>query len=181
MLRFHSDRKQIFECKIKVEGANLKEASARLVLQDENVNRTYDGKIDVLGKCQVALPPLDNFRNSKGKATVEVRVKDIIFERYRDEYLIEESQVVVNEVKVIGRTKQSLYNKKISAPDKRMVKQLLEKFNRLPKKHKRTLKEYVDFDYKPSRKVQFWAKKRFNDLDSIQAKMVMYEVENILQ
>jgi len=181
MLRFHSDRKQVLECKIKIEGAELKDATARLVLQDEDVNRVFEGTIDVLGNCKIQLPPMDNFKNPKGKASMEVKVKDVVFEPLREEYLIEKRQVLVNEVKVVEKSKQQLFTENISIPDKKMVKNLIEKFNKLPKKHKKTLKEYVEFDYKPSAKVKAWAKKRFHDLDTIQAKMVMYQVENILQ
>lgn len=181
MLRFHSDRKQVFECKIKLEGANLKEASARLVLQDGNVNHIYEGKIDVLGKCQVQMPALYDFKKSKGKATVEIRVNDVVLEPYRDEYLIEQHQAVVSEAKVFEESKQQLFTKNISIPDKKLVGELIGKFNKLPKKHKKTLKEYVESEYKPSVKVRIWAKRRFNDINTIQAKMVMYQVENILQ
>lgn len=181
MLRFHSDRKQVLECKVKVEGADLRDATARLVLQDEDVNRVFEGKIDVLGNCKIQLPPMDDFKNSTGKASMEVKVKDVIFEPLREEYVISKRQVRVEQVNIVDKSKQQLFTEKTSIPDKKMIKNLIEKFNKLPKQHKKALKEHVEFDYEPSAKVRAWARKRFHDLDTIQAKMVMYQVENILQ
>jgi len=191
MLRFHSDRKQIFECKIKIEGADAKDSTARLVLQDGDTNRIYEGKVDVLGNCKIDIPALDGFKNSKGKATLEVRVNDVVFEPYKNDYLIVERQVRVDEVKVVEKPtiirskklakKQKLYSEEISMTDKEMINELLSKFNKLSKNHKRTLREYVELNYEPSKKVRSWAEKKFNNLDSIQAKMVMFEVEKIIQ
>jgi len=143
MLRFHSDRKQVLECKVKVEGADLKDATARLVLQDEDVNRVFEGKIDVLGNCKIQLPPMDDFKNPTGKASMEVKVKDVIFEPLREEYVISKRQVRVEQVQVVEKSKQQIFHEKISIPDKKMIKKLIEKFNKLPKQHKATLKEHV--------------------------------------
>lgn len=201
MLKFHSDKKQVFECKIKIEGAKLKETNVRLVLQDGNVNRIYEGKLDVLGNCAVHLPPLDNFSNSQGKATLEVRVNDIVFEPYRSDFNITKTQVVVNEVLVKDaevkevkpkvktkstikpkvKEEKSTRKKNISMTDKKMVKEMLVRFNKIPKKYKKALKEHIEFDYKPSVKVRNWAKERFNDLNALHIKVVMYQVENILK
>jgi hypothetical protein len=192
MLRFHGDRKQVFECKIKIVGADAKDSTTRLVLQDGDTNRIYEGKVDVLGNCKIDIPALHGFENSKGKATLEVRVNDVIFEPYKNDYLIVERQVMVNEIKIVEKStspkavknvakKQKLYNKEISMTDKEMINELLSKFNKLSKEHKRTLRDYVEINYEPSKKVRSWAEKKFDNLDSIQAKMVMFEVEKIIQ
>jgi len=179
MLRFYNDRKQTFECKIKLQGSKtaLKEAKVRMVFEDGNVQRFYKGTTDVLGNCVVELPPLKEMENKTGECVLEVRVDDIIFEPYRTKYVLEESKMHITEAKVDDKVK--LIKSTAAKEDVVIVKEMLKGFNKLDSKNKKVLYEYIDLKYKPSSKVRSWAKKVFNDLDDTKTKIVMYEVENI--
>lgn len=179
MLNFYNDRKQIFECKIKLEGTDktLKEAKVRLVFEDGNIQRFYKGTTDVLGNCVVELPPLKELKNTKGNCSLEVRIENIIFEPYRTNYIIEESKISIVEAKVNDKVK--LFKPTANKEDIKMVKEMIKAFNKLDSENRKVLYEYIDFKYEPSRKTKAWAKKIFNDLDDVKSKIAMYEVENI--
>ncbi len=178
MLKFYKDRKQIFECKIKLEGTDkfLKDSKVRLVFEDENVQRFYPGKTDVLGNCVVELPPLKELTSFEGEVVLEVRVEDIVFEPYRNKYHIEQA-MKIDEVRVSD--KQKLLQADVDKSDKLLVREMLKGFNRVDKTNKKVLFEYIDLKYEPTDKVKNWAGKIFNDLDNIKAKIVMYEAENV--
>ena len=44
--KLYTDKKENFECKIYLEGASLTDATARLILENENVSLIFKGDID---------------------------------------------------------------------------------------------------------------------------------------
>lgn len=179
MLKFYDDRKQTFECKIKLEGSDkaLKDAKVRLVFEDGNVQRFYRGKTDILGNCIVELPPMKEIKQRKGEVSLEVRVHDVIFEPYRNQYVIGGSKVSIQEAKVDDKIK--LLKQGVSKNDKAIVTEMIKGFNKLDAKNKKVLYEYIDLKYEPSEKVMNWASKIFNDMDNMKARISMYQAENI--
>jgi len=176
MLNFYNDRKQTFECKIKLEGTehSLKNSRVRLVFEDGNVQRFYVGTTDILGNCIVNLPPLKEHTNLTGDVVLEVRINDIVFEPYRNKYDIKE-MMKIEEVKI--HDKQKLIQEKTNKKDIILIKELLSGFNRVDAKNKKVLIEYITLKYKPSQKIKNWAKHIFRDLNDTKAKVVMYELE----
>lgn len=179
MLNFYNDRKQTFECKLKLEGTDtdLKKSNIRLVFEDGNVQRFYEGKADVLGNCVFELPPLKEMKNTRGDVVLEVRVNDVVFEPYRNKYNIKGSMKVVGEATVSDKMRLV----KVNAPmkDLKLVREMLKGFDRVDDKNKKVLREYINLKYEPGAKVKEWAGKVFNDLDNIKAKIVMYEIEEV--
>jgi len=178
MLKFYNDRKQTFECKVKIEGAKSKEAQTRLVFEDGNTQRFYKGKTDVLGNCVIELPSLDEIKHKRGKVVLEVRINDVVFEPYRNDYKIQNAKVQVVEAKVSDKKK--LLKNNVKTDDLKLINELFKSFGKLDIKHKKVLYEYVKFGYEPSEKVKVWANKIFNDIESDKARIAMYEVEKVL-
>jgi len=191
MLELYKDKKQILECKIKVESKDvkLKDIVATLILSEGNNQFTFDGSVNALGICKIEIPPMNRFNLTEGKATIQVRISDAILEPYKAEYRVNKQMVDVSEVVVVDEENAREQEKEIKPSkmfldscmpeDKKMVNEMLKKFNALSVKHKKTLREYVDYNYESSKKTKTWATKIFKDINSVQAKMIMYEIENI--
>ena len=63
MYKLFTDKSELFECDIKLEGASLSKSSARLVVETSDYSLLFKGNINSKGKCEIP---------SK-KVTVEVK------------------------------------------------------------------------------------------------------------
>ena len=60
MYTLYSDKQNIFECDIQLEGASLTDAFARLIIESDNINLMYNGTITSDGNCRISMPKLKN-------------------------------------------------------------------------------------------------------------------------
>ena len=182
MLKLYRNKEQSFECKVKVEGADFSNAKARLIISDKEMNHIFEGTVDSSGNCIIDIPPLDKVGNRHGNAILEVIVGGGLFTPLKTTYQIIEQVVEVSDVIVVDKIKKGhgIFTKNAKTSERREVKEMLEKFNHLKKEHKKVLREYVELDYKPHKNTLKWAKRIFNNPKSIQAKMCMYQKENII-
>jgi hypothetical protein len=98
MEKFFKDKPKLFECKLAIEGADLNNTQARLVLQFENkTNLLFYGEVDNNGKCKINIPALKENYGTKGKALLEVIADSTYFESWNDDFNIEASKKVVVE------------------------------------------------------------------------------------
>ena len=58
MYKLFTDKTELFECNVKLEGASLKNSQARLIIESEEVNLLFNGKIDSTGKCTIPIKKL---------------------------------------------------------------------------------------------------------------------------
>ena len=58
MYKLFTDKPEVFECNIKLEGASLKNSSARLIIESEDVNLMFEGTINKDGKCSIPIKKL---------------------------------------------------------------------------------------------------------------------------
>ena len=101
MYTFFTDKSEVFECKISLQGAKLTESKARLVLESDDMNFIFYGKINSDGKCTVPVRKLKNYLSEdiKGKVKLEVIAEDTYFEPWSDSFEIKASKKVTVEVK----------------------------------------------------------------------------------
>lgn len=100
MYKFYKDKDENFECKINIEGASLSNATARLVLENEEFNLIFKGKINSNGQCIIPIKKLKILSEDlKGKLQLEVIVdNDTYFIPYKDDFIIDVSKKVTVEV-----------------------------------------------------------------------------------
>lgn len=91
---FFKDKQRIFECKILIEGANIEDATARLILEFDDQTLLFKGKIDENGKCSFQIPKLKNLTSLKGTASLEVVAESTLFEPWSSEFIVKESKSV---------------------------------------------------------------------------------------
>ena len=80
--KLYTDKKEIFECKITLEGASLKDAVSRIVVNTPDLKLMFEGTIDKDGNCQVPIKKLKGLldENSKGKIKLEVIAEGTLIE-----------------------------------------------------------------------------------------------------
>jgi len=101
MYKLFTDKKEVFECDIKLSGASLDKSNVRLVVESADVNLLFKGKIDSTGKCTVPVKRLSGLlgESTTGTLRLEVIADDTFFTPWKSEFIVETSKKVVVEVK----------------------------------------------------------------------------------
>lgn len=101
MYTLYTDKQEIFECSISLEGASIKNSQARLIIESDNLNLLFKGTIDSDGKCTVPIKKLRNLleESTKGKIKLEVIAEDVYFTPWESDFEVETSKKVTVEVK----------------------------------------------------------------------------------
>lgn len=101
MYTFFTDKQEVFECKISLQGASYGNSKARLVLESDNMNFIFYGKINSEGKCTVPVNKLKNYltEDTKGTVKLEVIAEDTFFEPWSDKFEVKTNKKVTVEVK----------------------------------------------------------------------------------
>lgn len=105
MYSFYTDKTEIFECNIALQGAKLTDSKARLILESDDYNLVFYGEITKDGKCTIPVKKLKSVlsENIIGKVKLEVIAEDTYFEPWSDEFLIETNKKL--QVEVLSNSK----------------------------------------------------------------------------
>jgi hypothetical protein len=103
----YKDKSENFEVEISVEGANLNETEARLILESDEWTLMFVGEIDKKGKCVIPLKKLGILTEGiTGKIKLEVIADNTIFTPWEDEFKVKLSKKVtikMNESRVVPK------------------------------------------------------------------------------
>ena len=132
MYTLYSDKKNIFECDIQLEGASLSQAFARVIIEGDDLNLVFNGTITNDGYCKIEMPKL-NVMEGNGNMKLEVIADDMYFNPWDSSYELKKSKSVKVEVRqptqdVITETKAKVKvnvvneQKVAKPPTKRVVK-----------------------------------------------------------
>ena len=101
MYTLYTDKQELFECSISLEGASVKNSKVRLVVEADNLNLLFKGTIDSNGKCTVPIRKLKNLleESTKGKIKLEVIADDTYFTPWESDFEVETARKVTVEVK----------------------------------------------------------------------------------
>jgi hypothetical protein len=105
MYKLLKDKNNEFQCEIKLEGANINNATARLFLEADGAEYSFKGEIDG-DKCTIPMGKLKKFANllENGKIRLEVLADDTLFVPYESDYILEAEKKVTVEVKQPSHT-----------------------------------------------------------------------------
>ena len=98
MYTLYSDKNNIFECDIQLEGASLSQAFARVIVEGNNLNLVFNGNISSDGNCRIEMPKL-NMLNEGGEIKLEVIADDMYFNPWNSGFELKKSKRVTVEVK----------------------------------------------------------------------------------
>lgn len=101
MYTLFTDKTELFECNIKLEGASLKNSQARLIIESEDINLLFKGQITSDGKCIIPIKKLKGLLegSTKGEIKLEVIADDTYFTPWKSEFIVEASKKLTVEVK----------------------------------------------------------------------------------
>ena len=101
MYKLFTDKAELFECDIKIEGSSLSKSTARLVVETNDYSLMFNGKISSTGKCEIPIKKLKGLidENVKGNMRLEVIAEDTYFIPWKSEFEVDASKKVTVEVK----------------------------------------------------------------------------------
>ena len=101
MYKLFTDKAELFECDIKIEGASLSNSKARLVVETNDYSLMFNGKISSQGKCEIPIKKLKGLidESSKGNIRLEVIAEDTYFIPWKSEFEVNASKKVTVEIK----------------------------------------------------------------------------------
>ena len=101
MYKLFTDKSELFECDIKLQGASLKKSKARLVVETTDYSLMFNGSISNSGKCEIPIKKLKGLidEDTTGNIRLEVIAEDTFFTPWESDFEVETSKKVTVEVK----------------------------------------------------------------------------------
>ena len=128
MYKLFTDKSELFECDIKLEGASLSKSSARLVVETSDYSLLFKGEINSNGKCEIPIRKLKGLidENTTGNIRLEVIAEDTFFTPWESNFEVDASKKVTVEVKS-QTTKKPIVETKVNVKIKEEKPTLTEK------------------------------------------------------
>ena len=114
MYKLFTDKTELFECSISLQGASLKKSKARLVIETPEYSLLFNGSISKGGKCEIPIKKLKGLidEDTKGNIRLEVIAEDTFFTPWESDFEVDASKKVTVEVKT-QTTKKSILETKV--------------------------------------------------------------------
>jgi hypothetical protein len=106
--KLYTDKQETFECDLFLEGADLKNSSARILVETKDLTLLFPGTISKDGNCKVPIKKLKGLmgENTTGDIKLEVIAEDTLIEPWQSNFVVSTSKKVTVEVKSQGNKKQ---------------------------------------------------------------------------
>jgi len=139
MYKLYTDKQETFECDLFLEGADLKQSSARIIVESNDLTLMFKGEIDDKGNCKVPIKKLKGLmgENTTGDIKLEVIAEDTLIEPWQSDFIVDTAKKVTVEVKSQKQSKPQIKEstkpqvkvksvKNYTNPINEMVKVLME-------------------------------------------------------
>ena len=136
MYKLFTDKTELFECSISLQGASLKKSKARLVVETPDYSLLFNGTISKSGKCEIPIKKLKGLidEDISGNIRLEVIAEDTFFTPWESDFEVETSRKVTVEVKsqttkkpiVEAKVRVKVKNEKPTITEKEHVINLLK-------------------------------------------------------
>ena len=115
-IKLYTDKSEIFECNVSLEGASIKDSKLRAILKFDDKNLMVEGKIKSNGKGEIVLPKLKNISQDGevGKMELEVIAEDAYFQPYEETFQVITSKKAKVEVLSKTKTKPKIVIEKVA-------------------------------------------------------------------
>ncbi len=125
MYTLYSDKPNLFECSIQLEGTSISNSFARLIIESEENSLVFNGEINNNGVCLVPIKKIKGLVSEGGNMRLEVVADDMYFNPWNSEYELKQSKSVTVEVK--QPTKPLIENKapkvEVKYPKRNIIKE----------------------------------------------------------
>ena len=128
--KLYTDKQEIFECNIYLEGASLTQATSRIIVETQDLKLMFEGTIDKDGNCKVPIKKLRGLvsEDTKGTMKLEVIAEDTYFLPWESDFEVDTAKKIKVEVK--QQRKKPLIK---SSKPKMVVKEVKHPFNPVDK------------------------------------------------
>ena len=101
MYKLYTDKQETFECDLFLEGADLKQSSARILVETKDLTLLFPGEINKDGNCKVPIKKLKGLmsENTTGDIKLEVIAEDTLIEPWQSDFIVDTAKKVTVEVK----------------------------------------------------------------------------------
>ena len=146
MYKLFTDKSELFECDIKLEGASLSKSKARLVVETSDYSLLFKGEISSKGKCEIPIRKLKGLidENTTGNIRLEVIAEDTFFTPWESDFEVDASKKVTVEVKS-QTTKKPIVETKVNVKVKNKKPTITEK-QHIANLFKLLIKEDINID-----------------------------------
>ena len=99
--KLYTDKQETFECDLYLEGAELKNSSARILVETKDLTLLFPGTISKEGNCKVPIKKLKGLldEKSEGNIKLEVIAEDTLIEPWQSDFIVDTAKKVTVEVK----------------------------------------------------------------------------------
>ena len=99
--KLYTDKQEIFECNIFLEGASLTQATSRIIVETQDLKLMFEGTVDKDGNCKVPIRKLRGLvdEDTKGTMKLEVIAEDTYFLPWESDFEVDSSKKIKVEVK----------------------------------------------------------------------------------
>ena len=73
MYKLFTDKSELFECDIKLEGASLNKSKARLVVETLDYSLLFNGSISSKGKCEIPIRKLKGLIDENTSGNIRLK------------------------------------------------------------------------------------------------------------
>ena len=128
MYKLFTDKAELFECSISLQGASLKKSKARLVVETPDYSLLFKGNISKSGKCEIPIKKLKGLidEDTTGNIRLEVIAEDTFFTPWESDFEVDASKKVTVEVKS-QRSKKPIVETKVKVKVKNEKPTITEK------------------------------------------------------
>ena len=121
--KLYTDKQEVFECNIFLEGASLTKATSRIIVETQDLKLMFEGTIDKDGNCKVPIKKLRGLVNedTKGTMKLEVIAEDTYFLPWESDFEVDTAKKIKVEVKqqskpLVQNSKPKMVVKKVNHP-----------------------------------------------------------------
>ena len=121
MYKLFTDKSELFECDIKLEGASLNKSKARLVVETNDYSLMFDGSINSSGKCEIPIRKLKGLIDESASGTIKLEViaEDTFFTPWESDFeVINIDNISIKRNKLNNIVGTYLKGKEINDPHK---------------------------------------------------------------
>jgi len=98
--KLFNDKSELFECNIQLQGAQIANSEARLIIESEEWNLVFKGNISSNGQCSIPIKKLSILpEGTRGKIKLEVIAEDTRFIPWEDRFLVKADKKVYVQIK----------------------------------------------------------------------------------
>ena len=127
--KLYTDKQEIFECNIYLEGASLTKATSRIIVETQDLKLMFEGTIDKDGNCKVPIRKLNGLlkEDDSGTMKLEVIAEDTYFLPWESDFEVDTAKKIKVEVRQQGGRRSAEHSEYGNYHKPKMVVQEVKK------------------------------------------------------